>query len=94
MTGQSLHKDFAFAGKADVQGVEDLPTSDNSTTGRWPRMVKLESEAEELLTKWIKDEIQAYNLEREPLLQDWITWQKQKNGFGQPSQWRSIYKPR
>ena len=77
MTGQSLHKDFAFAGKADVQGVEDLPTSDNSTTGRWPRMVKLESEAEELLTRWLKDEIQAYNLEREPLLQDWITWQNQ-----------------
>ena len=74
---QSLHKELAFIGEAPVQGVEDLPTDEGSTSGRWPRMINLDSDTETRLGLWLKDEIAAFNLERGPLLQDWIMWQNQ-----------------
>ena len=85
MTGQSLHKDLAFTGEASVQGVEDLPVEGTLTSGRWPRMIKLDSGStigdpgpvEKRLSLWLRDEITAFNLERGPLLQDWINWQNQ-----------------
>ncbi|MEE8114708.1 MAG: hypothetical protein V3T23_10175, partial [Nitrososphaerales archaeon] len=75
--GQSLHHDLAFIGEASVQGVESIPTDENSITGRWPRMVNLDEATETRLSLWIKDEIIAFNIERGPLLQDWILWQNQ-----------------
>jgi len=77
MTGQSLHKDLAFIGEASVQGVEDLPIDESSVSGRWPRMIRLAEDTEKRLSLWLRDEIQAFNLERGPLLKDWINWQNQ-----------------
>ncbi len=72
-----LHSDLAFRGEASVQGVDDLPTDADGATGRWPRQIKLDDEAETRLVTWLKDEITAFNIERGPLLEDWIRWQNQ-----------------
>ncbi len=77
MTDQALFKDLAFRGEVSVKGVEDIPSDEDSTTGRWPRLINLDKDTETRLSLWVNDELIAFNLEREPLLQDWIRWQNQ-----------------
>lgn len=70
--------DPAWNGDVDIKGPakgkpEDHPDPD--ATGYWPRMVYLDKETEERLTLWIDNEIQDFNIERGPLLEDWKRWQ-------------------
>ena len=69
--------DLAYRGEVSVKGVEDVPTNEGHTLGRWPRMLNFDEEVESRLAEWIISEITAYNLERQPLLEDWIKWQNQ-----------------
>ena len=69
--------DLAYRGEAEVLGVDDVPSDEQTSLGRWPRMLNFDPDTEVLLREWINAEIQAFNTERGPLLEDWIKWQTQ-----------------
>lgn len=74
----SLLFDPAWVGDASVQGPRESDSlgdfDQNGLRGMWPRMIKLDKEAEERLRLWIDEEIQNFNQERAPLLENWRTW--------------------
>ncbi len=72
----ALVYDAAYRGDVAIQGPEEVSFDDVGIRGNWPRMIKLEKDVEENLRLWIDSEIEAFNLERADILEDWITWQK------------------
>jgi len=45
--------------------------------GNWPRMLKLSKERESILVNWMASELDLARQEKEDIVDDWITWQKQ-----------------
>lgn len=69
----SLTYDAAWRGDAPLTGV--TPVSDDGRGGQWPRMVNLDDDTLFNLKMWIDTEIEDFNRERQPLLDDWKAWE-------------------
>ena len=74
MASLALHQDPAYLGDAPVSGGVDVSQS-AGTQGNWPRMIVLDSETEERLRSWIDAELDAFYVERGPMIEDWKRWQ-------------------
>ena len=83
--------DPAYKGEAPIRGPSQTQVAefdDLGVRGGWPRLIKLNPQVEQRLREWLNEEIQAFNLERAPLLEEWqrnqdLYWakpaQKEKN---------------
>lgn len=74
MTISLLH-DPAWLGEAPIPGPREESVED-PVRGNWPRLIKLDEDTEERLRQWLNSEIEAFNTERQPLLEDWKRWQR------------------
>ena len=72
---QSLTQDPAWLGDAPIVQHDREESERVNNVGNWPRMIKLEPETEDRLRMWLDDEIEGFNTERGPLLDDWKNWQ-------------------
>lgn len=73
MTQLALHQDPAYRGDAPVDGGVSPPQA--TVRGNWPRMLNLDDEIEENLRIWIDEELEAFYVERQPMMEDWKRWQ-------------------
>lgn len=74
MSNFGLITDPAFLGDAPIPS-NPPPTSPGQ--GEWPRMLVLNDETSQRLKQWMHEEIHQARAERQPLIDDWIKWQKQ-----------------
>lgn len=74
MSNFGIISDPAHLGTAPIPS-EPPPTAPGQA--EWPRMLVLNTETEQRLKMWLHEEIHQSRSERQPLIDDWITWQKQ-----------------
>lgn len=70
-TGYGLLSDPAYSGEVT------LPVAPATSPISWPRMLVLDEETKERLSKWMFEEIHHARMEKQPLIDDWVKWQKQ-----------------
>src|SRR5690349_645740 len=71
-----LQYDAAYLGDAPISEQSDkIDEALSGPKGHWPRLIVLNDETKQRLKMWLDNEIEYYNLERGPLLEDWKRWQ-------------------
>ena len=76
MSEISLATDPAYLGDAPVSGGVVSPSVEvNTRAGNWPRMIVLDEETRTRLKTWIDEELDAFYLERGPMMEDWKRYQ-------------------
>lgn len=75
MSNFGLITDPAFLGDAPIPS--EPPGGTAAGQAEWPRMIVLDEDTRERLRMYLHEEIHQARAEREPLVDDWIKWQKQ-----------------
>jgi hypothetical protein len=75
MIAGALSHDLSFTEDKPIPGPKAVDLPMQPGTGQWPRMLNLDEETRERLSRYLDDEIQHCLSEREMLVADWERWQ-------------------
>lgn len=72
----SIFLDPTFSGEVELPKGPPPELADAGGPGRWPRMLVLDPDVEQDIKMFLQHEIHLCWQEKEPLIDDWIQWQK------------------